>query len=196
MGRDDGRVAGTCQHRRIRAVVACSPVPSLFVRADRCCTATRIEREPTFVMSHPAYLPTPPYRYAEERYFVREWTSRAEISPGLLWAQRRRNEPPGINVGAKERVRPERQLKEKQFSQELVANSMALQRRRPKQFGLPFGTMAYLGRGEPCSDAAADLFGSSKLNRTTPSGKVSLLASTDTNIRLANLSFGRSGRAH
>jgi hypothetical protein len=67
---------------------------SLFVahvvRADRCCTATRIERQPTFVMSHPAYLPAPPYRYAEERYFVREWTSRAEISPGLLWAQRRR----------------------------------------------------------------------------------------------------------
>jgi hypothetical protein len=61
-------------------------------------------------MSHPAYLPAPLYRYAEERYFVREWTSRAEISPGLLWAQRRRrlrrNEPPGINVGAKERVRP------------------------------------------------------------------------------------------
>jgi len=56
--------------------------------------------------------------------------------------------------------------------------------------------MAYLGRGEPCSDAAADPFGSSKLNRTAPSGKVSLLASTDTNIRLANLSFGRSGRAH
>jgi len=65
-----------------------------------------------------------------------------------------------------------------------------------KQFGLPFGTMARLGRGEPCSDAAADPFGSSKLNRTAPSGKVSLLASTDTNITLANLSFGRSGRAH
>ena len=77
------------------------------------------------------------------------------------------------------------------------ANSRASRmRRRPNQFGLPFGTMACLGRGEPCSDAAADPFGSSKLNRTAPSGKVSLLASTDTNIRLANLSFGRSGRAH
>ena len=77
-----------------------------------------------------------------------------------------------------------------------VAPGLAYVPPGPKQFGLPFGTMAYLGRGEPCSDAAADPFGSSKLNRTAPSGKVSLLASTDTNIRLANLSFGRSGRAH
>ena len=70
-----------------------------------------------------------------------------------------------------------------------VAPGLAYVPPGPKQFGLPFGTMARLGRGEPCSD-------SSKLNRTAPSGKVSLLASTDTNIRLANLSFGRSGRAH
>jgi hypothetical protein len=76
------------------------------------------------------------------------------------------------------------------------ANSRASRmRRRPNQFGLPCGTMARLGRGEPCSDAAADPFGRSKLNRTAPSGKVSLLASTDTSIRLANLTFGRSARA-
>ena len=36
----------------------------------------------------------------------------------------------------------------------------------------------------------------SRLNRTAPLGKVSLLASTGTLIRLANLSFGHSGRAH
>ena len=77
-----------------------------------------------------------------------------------------------------------------------VAPGLAYVPPGPKQFGLPFGTMARLGHSEPCSDAAADPFGSSKLNRTAPSGKVSLLASTDTNIRLANLSFGRSGRAH
>ena len=77
-----------------------------------------------------------------------------------------------------------------------VAPGLAYVPPGPKQFGLSFGTMARLGHGEPCSDAAADPFGSSKLNTTAPSGKVSLLASTDTNIRLANLSFGRSGRAH
>ena len=49
--------------------------------------------------------------------------------------------------------------------------------RRPNRFRLPSRT-------------------GSKLNRTAPSGKVSLLASTDTYIRLANLSFGHSGRAH
>ena len=50
-----------------------------------------------------------------------------------------------------------RQLKEEQFSPELVSRPipwLSKMRWRPKQFGLPFGTMARLGRGEPCSDAA------------------------------------------
>ena len=96
----------------------------------------------------------------------------------------------GISPAAAQTVYVER------MSLAAVAPGLAYVAPGPKQFGLPFGTMARLGRGEPCSDAAADPFGSSKLNRTAPSGKVSLLASTDTNIRLANLSFGRSGRAH
>lgn len=141
-------------------------------------------------------------------------TVRQRTSPDLLWAQRRRqlrrNEPPGTNVGAKKRVGPNGGSKVSKSMGGAPAQGRAIQpgasepansgasrmRRRPNQFGLPFGTMACLGRGEPCSDAATDPFGSSKLNRTAPSGKVSLLASTDTNIRLANLSFECSGRAH
>ena len=142
-------------------------------------------------------------------------THRAQrTSPDLLWAQRRRqlrrNEPPGTNVGAKKRVGPNGGSKVSKSMGGAPAQGRAIQpgasepansgasrmRRRPNQFGLPFGTMACLGRGEPCSDAATDPFGRSKLNRTAPSGNVILLASTDTNIRLANLSFACSGRAH
>jgi hypothetical protein len=56
--------------------------------------------------------------------------------------------------------------------------------------------MAHLSRRQPCSKAAAGTFGTSKLNTIAASGKISLLASTDTLIRLAKLSFGHSGRAH
>ena len=129
-----------------------------------------------------------------------------------LWAQRRRqlrrNEPPGTNVGPRSgsarTAGPSSKSMDGAPAQGRAfepgasesANSRASRmRRRPNQFGLPCGTMARLGRGEPCSDAGADPFGSSKLNRTAPSGKVSLLASTDTSIRLANLTFGRSARA-
>ena len=72
----------------------------------------------------------------------------------------------------------ERQLKE-QFGHELVSPHF----HGPAEWG-----------GDQ-TDYLPSITGS-KLNRTAPSGKVSLRASTDTYIKLANPFFGHSGRAH
>ena len=102
----------------------------------------------------------------------------------------RRNKSPGITVGPRSGL-PERRPKSSKLMGGATAQGRAIQPggseppipglcrmgRRPNRFGLPSRS-------------------GSELKRTTPSGKVSLLASTDTYIRLANLSFGHSGRAH
>ena len=106
------------------------------------------------------------------------------VAPAPIGRQRtspdhlRRNKSPGTNVGqeagrpnggprgSKSMVEAPAQGRAIQLGASEPANSRASRMRRPNQFRLPFGTMACLGRGEPCSDAATDPFGCSKLNRT------------------------------
>ena len=106
-----------------------------------------------------------------------------------LTDRRRRNKSPGTTVGPRSGFR--RRVKSSKSMGGATAQRMAIQPggseppipglckmgRRPNRFRLPSRT-------------------SSELNRTAPSGIVGLLASTDTYIRLANCSFGHSGRAH
>jgi hypothetical protein len=117
------------------------------------------------------------------------------VSASLLWAQRRhrlRAEQVARNKRwAKKRIGPDGGPKSSKLMRRAPAQRRAIQSdgreppilglcrmgRRPNRFGLPSKT-------------------GSKLNRTIASGKVSLRASTDTYISLANLSFRHSGRAH
>ena len=112
-------------------------------------------------------------------------------APGSANTPLRRNKPPGTNVGQAEC--PNGGHKSSKLMGGAPAQGRAIQ---PGASEPPIPWLCRMGRRPNRFRPSPAMKPGSKLNRTAPSGKVSLLASTDTYIRLANLSFGRSGRAH